>query len=1302
MEKDYGIEYEREVLAAFDRMAKKYENHEEPSGQPSAEAEKSLDDKTTRVFSKEQEESLNEMLEGLPREGQEEEKAEGAAALAAFSAALSEEEKAAEPQGRALGEAGPEQAADQGEKAASKESSEAKAENNEESASSGVPAAAAASAAAVSAAADGKKMKKDLKSKKDTKEKKNKDAKKASAEKTGNGKPAQKKKRRRHKFWGLKILLWLFLLCIVAGIGAAGYVGYKVLDIIRDTPEINPDNIYDLLGENSVLVDCNGEFLENIYSGDALRTNIEYRDLPKDLINAFVCTEDKTFWEHHGFNFVRIIGAVVQNLTGESDRIGGTSTITQQLARNLYLSDVKGERSMERKIREAYYTVVIENSLTKEQILEAYLNTVYMGYNSNGIAAAAEAYFSKDVEELSLVECAALAALPQSPNTYAPIKRIAVSAVEDPDSLDIISKDENWIIYFNDASKDRINLVLYNMHDQGKIDDRTWTRAKSENIRKYINPGTNATTYSKYSYFVDYVKDKVLDDIQSYLGYTHEEATRLLYQGGLTIHSTLNTQIQDILQEVYDNEDNFPDVGSLRKDKAGNILYQEGSKILLYSKANMLSDEGDFTLKPDEIKWLDNGDLQIFKGNRLNIYNTTVGDKTDYSVELKGFFEIENKKFYSISGGSISIGSQYKTRNSDGDVIIASGFFDAKPDAFTKNKDGSVTINHEYITLNQRILQPQSAMTIMDHTTSQLVAMIGGRGIEGKLLYNRATAPRQPGSSIKPLAVYSTALQAGADGLGNFTAAMPLDDAPTKRGNGVWPKNWYSGYRGMTNLRHAVEQSINACAVQLYLQLDPQMCIDQLQGMGVTSLVTTGTANDMNAAALALGGMTHGISPLEMTGAYGTFGNYGTYSEPIVYTTITNKRGDVIIEKKPVTHQVMSEAAASLMTDILRTTVTNGLASAAKMKSSETAGKTGTTSEKYDIWFCGLTPKYAAAVWIGNDVNIPLRQGSSHAVQLWKKVMDPVCSLDGDYKKFEMKGEFVRMTVDRYSGKKLGSLSGLDSRGSGISEIFIAGTEPTETDDSHVLVNVCAETGYLATPYCDNVIQKVGIVRPCGSSWEKFIVDTGMRASIGLLPDARYDAPDFYCPVHNPDRSQYPVSPIGSGIAAYNPMDVNPEPEPTEEPTEITDPTDPEGSEGTGRGENPGEVTPPEGTVEPGQTGEVTPPEGGTQPAQPSEGATQPGQTEDPRGQQPSEGTTEPGQPSEGQQPSEGTTEPSQPSEGTTEPTQPSEGQQPSEGRGEAPTDPGNNGSTGEWTQVPDEPNENVQKDDNGEVIHNW
>ncbi|MCF0151311.1 MAG: hypothetical protein HUJ80_07885, partial [Firmicutes bacterium] len=490
----------------------------------------------------------------------------------------------------------------------------------------------------------------------------------------------------------------------------------------------------------------------------------------------------------------------------------------------------------------------------------------------------------------------------------------------------------------------------------------------------------------------------------------------------------------------------------------------------------------------------------------------------------------------------------------DGNVIIAASYFTDKKDAFTKSTDGTVTFSSDFFKLSARILQPQSAMTIMDYTTSQLVAMIGGRGIEGKLLYNRATSTRQPGSSIKPIAVYSTALQAGVDGLGNFTAAMPLDDAPIKQGSSFWPKNWYSGYTGVTNLRHAVEQSINACAVQLYMQLDPNMCLNQLKNMGVTSLVTSGSVNDVNASAMALGGMTKGISPLEMTGAYGTFGNYGTYTEPCCYTQILNRRGDVIIDKKPITNKVLDEATASLMTDILRTTVTNGLAKDAKLKSSESAGKTGTTSEKYDIWFCGLTPRYSAAVWIGNDVNIPLKQGSSSAVKVWKMVMEDVQALYSEgYDKFEMKGDFVTLTVDKQSGKLPGPFTT-----STISELFIAGTEPSEEDDAHVVVNVCAQTGYLATPYCDNVVQKIAVVRPGGCSWESVVGTSGGK--VEALPDARYDAPDFYCPNHNPDPATYPISPTGKTEALWNPNDVIKDPE--TDPGAIIEP-------------DPGELIPP-------------------------------------------------------------------------------------------------------------------------------
>jgi len=416
-------------------------------------------------------------------------------------------------------------------------------------------------------------------------------------------------------------------------------------------------------------------------------------------------------------------------------------------------------------------------------------------------------------------------------------------------------------------------------------------------------------------------------------------------------------------------------------------------------------------------------------------------------------------------------------------------------------------------------------MAIVNYRTGAIVGMVGGRGVDGKLLYNRATSTRQPGSSMKPIAVYSVALQAGKDGKGDYTAATPIDDLPISLGENPWPKNWYTGYRGITNLRNAVEQSINACSVNLFMQQDMNMSREFVEGMGITSLVTTGSVNDMNASAFALGGMSHGVSPLEMSSAYGTFGNYGTHVEAICYTTIVNKRGDIVLSKTAQTEKVMDEDVASLMTDILRTTVTHGLAGAAKISSQATAGKTGTTSDRYDIWFCGLTPKYSAAVWIGNDVNIALDSGSSAATNLWAKVMEKVGALD-EHEDFVMKGNFVTATVDRYSGKYPSDLTGLDPREDVLmDEIFIQGTEPQSNDDSHVYAYVCANTGYLATPSCTHVVKKLCVQRPGGRSWESVLNEYEFKKlKISSMPDAVYDVPEFYCPVHNPDTETYPVS----------------------------------------------------------------------------------------------------------------------------------------------------------------------------------
>ncbi|HCU07543.1 MAG TPA: hypothetical protein DF480_00995, partial [Clostridiales bacterium] len=197
-------------------------------------------------------------------------------------------------------------------------------------------------------------------------------------------------------------------------------------------------------------------------------------------------------------------------------------------------------------------------------------------------------------------------------------------------------------------------------------------------------------------------------------------------------------------------------------------------------------------------------------------------------------------------------------------------------------------------------------------------------------------------------------------------------------------------------------------------------------------------------------------------------------------------------------------------------------------------------SERYDVWFCGLTPQYSAALWIGNDVNIPMNQGSGAAATLWSRIMQRVCA-GLPREEFQMRGDFVTATVDRISGKLPTSLSTSDPRGTLVSDIFIEGTVPTEYDDAHVLVTVCADTGYLATPYCVDTVSKLAVIRPNGSSWEKTLVNYSMY-SVGLrsLPDAIYDAPEFYCPEHNPNPSAYPISPFAPEKEVDNPFYVDP------------------------------------------------------------------------------------------------------------------------------------------------------------------
>ncbi len=930
-----------------------------------------------------------------------------------------------------------------------------------------------------------------------------------------------KKKKKKYK-WSFKRFLWSmfklgFCLCLIAGLAVIGYVW----SIISDAPEIDTSNIYSMLSQSSVLYDDAGEVMDSIVGSDGEnRTIVSLSEMPETLRYAFIALEDKTFETHNGFNIVRIFGAIRDAVFSGGD-ISGTSTITQQLARNLYLEDQMTERSLNRKITEAYYAIILEEKLTKDEILETYLNTIYFGSMGYGVQAASQAYFSKDVSELTLAECAALAALPQAPSDYALVKQVSANEIND-DTENLIMTDGDVAYVWNDseALANRIKTCLALMLEQGYITEAEYNKAILVEVKDMVNP--NVESFSTESnYFADYVIETVISDLQEEYGYDYSTAYNMVYSGGLRIYTTMNTEIQTIVETELEDSSNFPTIVASNKDSNGNILDEYGS-IMLYQYSNYFDGSGYFYLTADDYEWNSNGSLTIYRGRRLNLYDTTVGGESDVSVEFKNMYVTDDDTFYTISGGYVNIPQGYKSKDDDGNLVISAQFFKDYPNFFVTDEDGETLLTKEF-SLQQRVVQPQAAMTIIDNETGYVKAMVGGRQVTGRMILNRATSLRQSGSSIKPLSVYAAALQKsyevqaageefdfvdstlgaqGAELWGSYlTAASIIDDEPTTLNDELWPTNSGGGYNGLLTMRRALQLSLNVCAVKIMEQVGVEYAYNLVEKFGITSLVGEGESNDVNLAALALGGQTNGVSTLEMASAYSTFVNDGVHKSYNVYTKVTTRSGDILLETETTETQVLDSGVAWIMRDMLQSVVTNGLGTAAAVTGASAGGKTGTTSEQYDIWFDGFTAKYSAALWIGCDVNIKLSSMSGKAASLWGKIMNQIPDVaDGTYS--DRPSNVIAVTVDSESGMLPGEYTTSTK-----TEYFTKGTEPTESDTLHQSVEICSETGYLATPSCTETTTTVGIMRP-------YVPDE--KVSDGELPH-------YYCNLHNPDPEEYPV-----------------------------------------------------------------------------------------------------------------------------------------------------------------------------------
>lgn len=697
-----------------------------------------------------------------------------------------------------------------------------------------------------------------------------------------------------------KIFNFFFYFLIFSVIATCAVLVALYISISSNFPSSIAKNIDSLLEETSFIYDDSGKMTEKIQS-NVYRTIVPIENIPSDVQKAFIAIEDERFYEHNGVDVKRVFGAIIHDIKARSLE-QGASTISMQLSKNLLTSSKK---SAMRKVTDAVYAMELEKRFSKTQILYAYLNSVFLGSNVNGVQAAAKSYFNKNIQDVNLAEAAVLAGITKYPVKYIPYKLSDITENDDLSSLQIkmydpekkytpteadldiyrklrnsgkidqyeyiLLKQGSLVVAKAELNPDAISrqkVILKKMFELGFINNSRYTEALATPIKIEFPPRNNS---GMSSYFNDKVKKEVIKILVSQ-GNTEESANEMLKFGGLKIHTTLNSKIQKILEYEFSLSENFPN-------------------------------------------------------------------------------------------------------------------------SFT-DKDN--------------IIQPQAAMVVIDQKTGYVKALIGGRGQAGSFIYDRSDNPRQPGSAIKPLAVYLLALKDG------MTPNSIINDSPRRDSTsptGYWPSNIFGIYYGNATMKKLIQVSANVAAVKTLESLGKTRAeavsrsLDYLEEMGFKHLVrrTDDPVNNDENLALALGGLTHGVTPLEMASAYSGIANLGKQVKPTFITKIVDRNDSVIYENTPEIFTMIDESNAYKMTTILESVITSGSGKAATLDKMPAAGKTGTTDDKKDVYFVGYTPYFTAAVWIGADNPVELNYTSAIPATLWKNVMNRIkYSLNLSYKAFDL------------------------------------------------------------------------------------------------------------------------------------------------------------------------------------------------------------------------------------------------------------------------------------------------------------
>lgn len=480
------------------------------------------------------------------------------------------------------------------------------------------------------------------------------------------------------------------------------------------------------------------------------------------------------------------------------------------------------------------------------------------------------------------------------------------------------------------------------------------------------------------------------------------------------------------------------------------------------SVLNDLVNKADYS-REEANKALNTGGLKIYTTldkNIQDICDDVINDESNYPSD-KRKLQLNYDISIRLKDGTVknySVGhlkNYFKEKESNFDL-----YFNDKDDAkkyikeFKEHllKDGAELITDK----EDFIIQPQISFSIIDHQTGAVKAIVGGRGEKTtNRAFNRSTGSyRDPGSTFKLVAAYIPALDASG-----MTLATVYNDAKYKDIN--------SSHKGLTTIREAIYTSNNIVAVKTYEDVTPSVSTNYIENLGITSL-----QEEDAGYSVALGGLTKGVSNLELTAAYSAMANKGTYNKPYFYTKVVDSQGNVILEHKGESKQVMKETTAWLLTDAMHDTVTRGTGTLCNFSGMFVAGKTGTSQETRDLWFAGFTPYYTAAIWTGYDLkDVDCNNGNKNYHKIiWRKIMSRVHQ-GLDNTSFAKPNGISSISICTKCGQK--AIGDLCSHAYGGSEgqfvkteYFASSTAPSGYCTCHQKLKICSVTGYAASEYC--------------------------------------------------------------------------------------------------------------------------------------------------------------------------------------------------------------------------------------------